>query len=159
MADCRLGRAEQALSTLHKMIPDSKDNPVSITGAEPYLFVNCWCMHPSFFTRIWFGWFTGTSAWALRGFYEGICGLRREYGGLRVQPLHSRAWKELTLTRAFPRLPVSHSYFQHRKREAGGHSRRKPACRYSPARSERRTDTRSGCTDMIRGQTPCRSVS
>ena len=41
------------------MIPDSKDNPVSITGAEPYLFVNCWCMHPSFFTRIWFGWFTG----------------------------------------------------------------------------------------------------
>lgn len=45
MADCRLGRAEQALSTLHKMIPDSKDNPVSITGAEPYLFVNCWCMH------------------------------------------------------------------------------------------------------------------
>lgn len=101
MADCRLGRAEQALSTLHKMIPDSKDNPVSITGAEPYLFVNCWCMHPSFFTRIWFGWFTGTSAWALRGFYEGICGLRREYGGLRVQPCIPGAWKELTLTRTF----------------------------------------------------------
>ena len=93
--------AEQALSTLHKMIPDSKDNPVSITGAEPYLFVNCWCMHPSFFTRIWFGWFTGTSAWALRGFYEGICGLRREYGGLRVQPCIPGAWKELTLTRTF----------------------------------------------------------
>lgn len=101
MADCKLGRAEQALSTLHKMIPDSEQNPVAITGAEPYLFVNCWCMHPSFFTRIWFGWFTGTSAWALRGFYEGICGLHRTYEGLRVQPCLPQGWDRLTLSRAF----------------------------------------------------------
>lgn len=101
MADCKVGRGEQALSTLHKMIPDSKDNPVSITGAEPYLFVNCWCMHPSFFTRIWFGWFTGTSAWALRGFYEGICGLKREYAGLRIQPCLPKAWDRVELTRTF----------------------------------------------------------
>ena len=53
------------------------------------------------FILVWFGWFTGTSAWALRGFYEGICGLRREYGGLRVQPCIPGAWKELTLTRTF----------------------------------------------------------
>lgn len=101
MADCKLGRGEQALSTLNKMIPDSKDNPVSITGAEPYLFVNCWCMHPSFFTRIWFGWFTGTSAWALRGFYEGICGLKRDYEGLRIQPCLPEAWDRVELTRTF----------------------------------------------------------
>lgn len=101
MADCKLGRADKAVSTLHKMIPDSKDNPVSITGAEPYLFVNCWCMHPSFFTRIWFGWFTGTSAWALRGFYEGICGLHRDYAGLRVQPCLPEEWKQVELSRCF----------------------------------------------------------
>lgn len=101
MADCKLGRGEQALGTLHKMIPDSKDNPVSITGAEPYLFVNCWCMHPSFYTRIWFGWFTGTSAWALRGFYEGICGLKREYRGLRIEPCLPKTWEKVELTRCF----------------------------------------------------------
>lgn len=101
MADCKLGRGEQALSTLHKMIPDSKDNPVTITGAEPYLFVNCWCMHPSFFTRIWFGWFTGTSAWALRGFYEGICGLKHDYDGLRIQPCLPKEWKKIEVMRSF----------------------------------------------------------
>ena len=31
----------------------------------------------------------------------GISGLRREYGGLRVQPCIPGAWKELTLTRTF----------------------------------------------------------
>ncbi len=103
MADCKLGRSAQALSTLHKMIPDSADNPVSITGAEPYLFVNCWCMHPSFFTRIWFGWFTGTSAWALRGFYEGICGLKRDYDGLHIVPCLPREWDKVELTRKFRR--------------------------------------------------------
>lgn len=101
MADCRLGRGEQAVRTLHKMIPDSPDNPVSVTGAEPYLFVNCWCMHPSFFTRIWFGWFTGTSAWALRGFYEGICGLKRDYAGLKIEPCLPREWDTVELTRTF----------------------------------------------------------
>lgn len=101
MADCKLGRAEQALKTLHKMIPDNPDNPVAVTGAEPYLFVNCWCMHPSFFTRIWFGWFTGTSAWALRGFYEGICGLKRDYDGLRIAPCLPKEWKNVELTRTF----------------------------------------------------------
>lgn len=101
MADCKLGRGEQAVATLLKLIPDSEINPSSVSGAEPFLFVNCWCMHPSFYTRIWFAWFTGTSAWALRGFYEGICGLRRDYDGLRIQPCLPAEWKRVELRRTF----------------------------------------------------------
>lgn len=101
MRDCKLGRGEQAIATLLKLIPDSEINPSSVSGAEPFLFVNCWCMHPSFYTRIWFAWFTGTSAWALRGFYEGICGLRRDYDGLRIQPCLPAEWKHVELRRTF----------------------------------------------------------
>lgn len=101
MADCKVGRGNQAYETLKKMMPDSETNPSSVSGAEPYVFVNCWCMHPAFYTRIWFSWSTGTSGWALRGFYEGICGLRRDYAGLRVQPCLPDAWKEAEVWRTF----------------------------------------------------------
>lgn len=101
MADCKVGRGDRAYGTLCKLMPDSETNPSSVSGAEPYVFVNCWCMNPAFYTRIWFSWSTGTSGWALRGFYEGICGLRRDYAGLRVQPCLPEAWPEAEAWRTF----------------------------------------------------------
>lgn len=101
MSDCKAGRGKEAVRTLLKLIPDSEVNPSNISGAEPYLFVNCWCMHPSFYTRIWFAWFTGTSAWGLRGFYEGIMGLHRDYKGLRIQPCFPEEWSCAEVNREF----------------------------------------------------------
>lgn len=101
MADCKIGRGNQAYATLGKLMPDSGINPSSVSGAEPYVFVNCWCMNPAFYTRIWFSWSTGTSGWALRGFYEGICGLRHDYAGLRVQPCMPDVWPEAEVWRTF----------------------------------------------------------
>ena len=42
LMDCKLGRAEKALCTLKKIMPDSEKNPSTQSGAEPYVFTNCY---------------------------------------------------------------------------------------------------------------------
>jgi len=43
IADCKLGgRADKAVATLLKMIPDGEENPSSLTTTEPYVFTNCY---------------------------------------------------------------------------------------------------------------------
>ncbi|HEY5583690.1 MAG TPA: cellobiose phosphorylase [Ruminiclostridium sp.] len=102
MADCKAGRSEEALASIRKMIPDGKDTPSSITTTEPYVFTNCYLLHDSsVFNVVGFSWQTGTSAWALRGFYEGILGLRRTYEGLEVSPVMSKEWQHVTAKRTF----------------------------------------------------------
>ena len=42
LMDCCTGRGEKALKTLKKIMPDSKENPSAKSGAEPYVFTNCY---------------------------------------------------------------------------------------------------------------------
>lgn len=101
MADCKIGRCENAMKTLLKAIPDGKSNPSSVTTAEPYVFVNCYLMHPAVKTMIGFSWQTGTSAWILRDYYEGILGLIRTYDGLMIKPCMPKAWAKAYAERIF----------------------------------------------------------
>ena len=94
MADCLLGRAEEAFASLSAIVPDGAHNPSSRTTVEPYVFVNCYLKHPAVDMRCSASWQTGTSAWGLRCYYEGLLGIRREYGGLRIVPCLPAAWKE-----------------------------------------------------------------
>ena len=94
MADCKLGRADHAVNTLLKMIPDGKDNPSSVTTTEPYVFTNCYMQNDCENMMVGFSWQTGSSAWGLRDFYEGILGITREYDGLRISPNIPTDWKE-----------------------------------------------------------------
>ena len=77
MADCRLGRGDNAVNALKKIAPDGKFNPSSVTTTEPYVFTNCYLKHPSVDMQVGFSWQTGTSAWGLMCYYEGILGLQR----------------------------------------------------------------------------------
>ena len=43
--------------------------------------------------QVGFSWQTGTSAWGLMCYYEGILGLRRGYDGLHVTPALPSSWK------------------------------------------------------------------
>ncbi len=101
MADCELGRGDKALSALEKIIPDGKYNPSSVTTTEPYVFTNCYLTHPSVEMQVGFSWQTGTSAWGLMCYYEGILGLKRTYGGLKVQPAFPSKWKQAEAWRTF----------------------------------------------------------
>lgn len=101
LMDCKLGRGDQALSTLKKIMPDSEKNPSAQSGAEPYVFTNCYSTHPKYYGRSYQSWTTGTSAWSLRGLYEGILGVQRDYAGLRIRPAFPGEWQGAEMTRRF----------------------------------------------------------
>ena len=101
MADCKLGRGEEAVATLLKIIPDGKANPSEKTTCEPYVFTNCYLKHETMDMVVGFAWQTGTSAWGLMCCYEGILGLNRDYDGLHINPAFPESWKSASATRTF----------------------------------------------------------
>ena len=101
LADCKCGRGDAALRTLKKIMPDSERNPSAQSGAEPYVFTNCYATHPKYDGRSYQSWTTGTSAWCLMGLYEGILGIQRDYEGLRIQPCLPLDWESAEVTRQF----------------------------------------------------------
>lgn len=101
LADCHQGRAADAIRTMKKLMPDSEYNPSSRSGAEPYVFTNCYSTHPKYYGRSYQSWTTGTSAWCLRGMCEGILGIKRDYQGLRIRPCFPPEWDSAEVTREF----------------------------------------------------------
>ena len=101
LMDCALGRGDEALRTLQKIMPDSEKNPSSQSGAEPYVFTNCYSTHPKYYGRSYQSWTTGTSAWSLMGLYEGILGVKRDYAGLRIEPAFPGGWNQAEMKRRF----------------------------------------------------------
>lgn len=101
MADCKLGRGDNAVNALKKIAPDGKFNPSSKTTTEPYVFTNCYLKHPSVDMQVGFSWQTGTSAWGLMCYYEGILGLQRGYDGLHINPALPSAWKTCEAKRTY----------------------------------------------------------
>lgn len=93
MADCKLGRGNRAVGTLLKIAPDGKSNPSCITTTEPYVFTNCYLKHESVDMQVGFSWQTGSSAWGLMCYYEGVLGLQRGYDGLHIRPALPDGWK------------------------------------------------------------------
>jgi cellobiose phosphorylase len=101
LMDCKLGRGNEAVRTLKKIMPDSEQNPSARSGAEPYVFTNCYSTHPKYYGRSYQSWTTGTSAWSLMGLYEGILGVKRDYAGLRIEPAFPSDWEHAEMTRRF----------------------------------------------------------
>ena len=101
LMDCKVGRGSKALATLKKIMPDSIQNPSWQSGAEPYVFTNCYSTNPGYFGKSYQSWTTGTSAWAMMGLYEGVMGVKRDYDGLRISPSFPKEWEYAELTRHF----------------------------------------------------------
>lgn len=101
MMDCKLGRGDIALRTLQKIAPDSEKNPSERSGAEPYVFTNCYSTHPAYYGKSYQSWTTGTSAWCLMALYEGLLGIQRTYEGLRIRPAFPSVWKTASARRIF----------------------------------------------------------
>ena len=91
-----------AVGITFAMIPDTSEyNSVEKTTMEPFVFVNCYLKGRCEDMIVGSSWQTGSSAWGLRGFYEGILGLRRDYDGLRIVPTLPTGWNELDAKRVF----------------------------------------------------------
>ncbi len=101
LMDCKAGRGGKAVETLKKIMPDSDTNPSIQSGAEPYVFTNCYSTNPGYYGKSYQSWTTGTSAWCLMGLYEGIMGVKHDYGGLRIEPCFPSDWEQAEMTRHF----------------------------------------------------------
>ncbi|MBU3191046.1 cellobiose phosphorylase [Clostridium bowmanii] len=99
--DCKIGRGDEALKTLKKIMPDSDLNPSTSSGAEPYVFTNCYSTHPKYYGKSYWSWTTGTSAWTMMGLYEGILGIQRDYDGLKINPCMPPQWDKAEVNREF----------------------------------------------------------
>ena len=101
LMDCKAGRAGKAVETLKKIMPDSGKNPSARSGAEPYVFTNCYSTNPGYYGKSYQSWTTGTSAWCMMGLYEGIMGIRHDYDGLRIEPCFPAEWEYAEAARHF----------------------------------------------------------
>ncbi|NBC83008.1 MAG: cellobiose phosphorylase [Bacteroidetes bacterium] len=101
MMDGKMGRGEEAVRTLSKLTPDSKYNPYTLSETEPYVFTNCYAIHPNAYGKADRSWITGTSAWCMKGLYEGILGIYKDYDGLRIAPAFPPDWNSAKATRVF----------------------------------------------------------
>lgn len=101
LMDCKAGRGTKAKETLKKIMPDSVKNPSARSGAEPYVFTNCYSTNPGYYGKSYQSWTTGTSAWCLMGLYEGILGVKADYEGLRIEPCFPADWERAEMTRYF----------------------------------------------------------
>ncbi len=101
MADCKVGRGENAVATLLKMIPDGNANPCEKTTTEPYVFTNCYLKHKNEDMVVGFSWQTGSSAWGLMDYYQGIVGITRNYDGLEISPNIPSSWDKVEVSRIY----------------------------------------------------------
>ncbi len=101
VADCMLGRTEQAWRTLIKLMPDSPWNPVGNSVMEPFSFTNCFSLTEEWPGLSVYGWRTGTASWFTMALVEWILGARRHYDGLLIDPCLSKEVPKARLTRTF----------------------------------------------------------
>lgn len=101
VADCMLGRAEQAWRTFVKVAPDSPWNPISNSRVEPFSFVNCYSLIPQWPGFGHYPWRTGTAAWMVQLLAEWILGARRHYDGLLINPCLPASLREARIVRTF----------------------------------------------------------
>jgi cellobiose phosphorylase len=101
VADCKLGRAEEAYDTLKKILPGNPENPDS--GVEPYAVTNQYLgpENPNRAGTANGSWITGTAGWIYRAVTEHLLGLQPEYDGLHLRPCLPAAWPEVTIRRVF----------------------------------------------------------
>ena len=102
LADCAAGRADAALDTWMKVMPDNPDNPSTHSGCEPYAFTNQYIGPDNRRAgQTQFAWMTGAGGWFFRAMTEGILGVWAEYAGLRIAPCLPAAWRACALTRHY----------------------------------------------------------
>lgn len=118
VADCLLGRAEEAWRTYLKVAPGSPWNPLSNSLAEPFSFTNCYSLTSEQPGVAMYPWRTGTAAWMTQLLLEWILGARRHYDGLQIDPCLPSCLERATVLRTF-RGARYHIELQNLERKSG----------------------------------------
>ena len=101
VADCLLGRGDNAYETLKKISYDNPKN--SDNGAEPYAFSNMYIGPENEYLSGYapMSWVTGTAGWLYRAITEYIFGVKAVKGGLEIKPCFPKLWNGAKVTRFF----------------------------------------------------------
>jgi len=104
VSDCMLKRGKQAFDTYKKLCPMSKSKQDhNKHKVEPYVWAE-YVVGPGSGHRFGegaFTWNTGTSPWMFTAATEWIIGVRRELGGLLIDPCIPSNWKKCFIRRPF----------------------------------------------------------
>lgn len=101
VADCCIGRGDNALETLRLIRCDNPANPDS--GVEPYAVCNMY-FGPSAEAKKGFApqaWITGSAGWMYRAVVEYLLGIKADFDGLAICPCMPSAWDRVEVTRTF----------------------------------------------------------
>ncbi len=102
VADCLLGRGNKAYETITKIMPNSKTNPSTHSGCEPYALTNMY-FGPDNPKRgeTLFAWVTGTAGWMFRAVVQYMLGFHPNYDGFTINPTIPSSWDNVTLVRKY----------------------------------------------------------
>ena len=100
-----IGEKDRAYKLLRQMIPGPTEEDYLQRGQLPVFIPNyyrgAWKEFPRTAGRSSQLFNTGTVSWAYRCFVEGLCGLRGDAEGLRIEPQLPSAWDGIKVTRLF----------------------------------------------------------
>ncbi|MFH1619577.1 MAG: glycosyl transferase, partial [bacterium] len=102
IAECILGRGNQAFEYYKAILPATKNNIPDIHKVEPYIY----CQMIAGRDHKNFGegknsWLTGTAAWNFVAISNWILGVRADYKGLLIDPCIPDKWKGFSVKRHF----------------------------------------------------------
>jgi cellobiose phosphorylase len=102
LAECMLGRGDQAYEYYKKLSPPIKNRIAEIHGAEPYVYAQTIAGrdHPNFGAARQ-SWLTGTAAWMMKVATNWILGIRPQYHGILVDPCIPKGWADFRVIRHF----------------------------------------------------------
>jgi cellobiose phosphorylase len=102
LAECMLGRGDQAYEYYKKLAPPTKNRIAKIHQAEPYVYAQTIAgREHTDFGAARQSWLTGTAAWMLKVATNWILGIRPQYHGLVVDPCIPKGWAKFTVIRHF----------------------------------------------------------
>lgn len=100
IAECILGRGENAYKYYKSILPCVKDH--SVRRVEPYVYCQMVAGkdHPDFGEGK-NSWLTGTAAWNFVAVSQHILGIKPDYDGLEISPCIPKRWKGFNVKRVF----------------------------------------------------------
>ncbi len=101
VADCMLGRGDNAYKTFQMISYNNPKNPNN--GVEPYAVTNMYIGPENPYLKGYapMAWVTGTAGWLYRALTEYICGVRPVKDGLLVKPCFPSLWDKVTVKRKY----------------------------------------------------------
>jgi len=100
VAECKLGRGNQAMKIYNAMLPYNQNDIIEIREAEPYSYCQfIMGRDHTAFGRARHPWLTGSAGWFYVAATHWILGIRPSFDGLLIDPCIPDEWKEFEVTR------------------------------------------------------------